>query len=238
MNQKSNSALITSHLCTLEWQTKHCKITRNHAVLMSLLMLLLLYKALRAAATKCKDRTSMTSWRHQLLCFPVSTDASQRLTHVTVPCRSWRHIGRQSTWKASKLYNHFIHKQSALKLVLHVLCLFVTAQVLASMTSWLNQLLCCPVSSLVSRNACHTSPCLVDRDVTSGGRAPGKAVSYTIMHKHFMPKRSALKHVLHVLGLFVTAQELASTTSWRHQLLCFPVSTDESQRLPHVHVAN
>ena len=36
----------------------------------------------------------------------VIVDESQRLPHVTVPRRSWRHIRRQSTWKGSKLYNH------------------------------------------------------------------------------------------------------------------------------------
>ena len=73
---------------------------------------------------------SLTSWRHQLLCCPVSTDALQRLPHVSVPRRSWRHIGRRSIWKGSKLYNHSqnilckitLYNDSAL---IHVL--FVTA---------------------------------------------------------------------------------------------------------------
>ena len=57
-------------------------------------------------------------------------DESQPLPHVTVPRRSWRHIGRRSIWKGSKLYNHSqnilckitLYNDSAL---IHVL--FVTA---------------------------------------------------------------------------------------------------------------
>ena len=51
-----------------------------------------------------------------------------------------------------------------------VLDLFDTGQILTSMTLWRHQLPNCPVSWLMSRNDCHTSPCLVDRHIPQSGR--------------------------------------------------------------------
>ena len=91
------------------------------------------------------------------------------------------------------MQKHFIHKQSALKLLLHVVGFLLQLKFLPQRRR--DVISCCALQSLLTRrNACRTSPCLVDRDVTSNSKATGKVYTGINIFLQNALHQSAVKH--------------------------------------------